>query len=79
MREGDSNARIFHRLANFNRRNNSIESLMVNVSLSSNQDMISNCITQFFMDLYTKQQVDRPFPNVLDFPMIFEDKADWLE
>ena len=41
--------------------------------------MIANCITQFFMNLYSKQQVDRPFPDVLIFPMISGDNAEWLE
>ena len=39
-------------MVNFNRRNNSIESLMVNGDLSSNQGMIAEYITQFFMNLY---------------------------
>jgi len=79
LREGDSNTRLFHRMANSNRRKKGIESLMVNGSLSSNEGMIAYCITQFFMNLYSEQQVDRPFPDVLDFPMISSNNADWLE
>ena len=45
LKEGDSNTRFFHRMTNSNRRNNGIENLMVNGSLSSNQDMIADCIT----------------------------------
>ena len=45
LKEGDSNARFFHRMTNSNRRNNGIENLMVDGSLSSNQDMIADCIT----------------------------------
>ena len=52
---------------------------MVNGTLSSNQDMIADCITQIFMDLYSEQQLNRPFPKVLEFPTISGDKADWLE
>ena len=40
--------------------------------------MIADCITHFFMNLYSEQEVDRPFPNVV-FPMISDDNADWLE
>ena len=36
-----------------NRRNNGIESLMVDGTLSSDQGMIADCITQFFMKLYS--------------------------
>ena len=35
LREGDANTRFFHRMANSNRRNNDIESLMVDGILSS--------------------------------------------
>ena len=31
------------------------------------------------MDLYSEQQVVRPFPDVLDFPTISGDKANWFE
>ena len=79
LREGDSNTWFFHRMSNSNRKNNSIESLMVNGSLSSNQGMNAYCITQFFMNLYSKQQVDCPFLDVLEFPMKSDDNADWLE
>ena len=41
--------------------------------------MIADCITHFFMNLYSEQEVDQPFPNVLVFPMISGDNADWLE
>ena len=79
LREGDSNTRFFHRMANSNRKNNGIESFMVNGSLSSDQGMDAYCITQFFMNLYSKQQVDRQFPDVLEFPIKSNDNADWLE
>ena len=75
LKEGDANTKFFYRMANSNRRNNSIESLMVNGSLSSDQGEIVDCFTQFFKKLYSKQQIDRPFPDVLVFPMISSDKA----
>ena len=52
---------------------------MVNGSLSSDQDMVADCISQIFMDLYMEQQVDQPFSDVQDFPMISGHKADQLE
>ena len=57
LREGDANTNFFHRMANSNRRNNGIESLMVDGILSSDQGRIAVCITQFFMNLYSEQQV----------------------
>ena len=79
LREGDTSTKFFHRMANPNRRNNGIESLMVDGILSSYQGMIADCITQFFMNLYLEQQVVRPFPEVLVFPRIFGDNANWLD
>ena len=79
LREGDANTKIFHGMTNTNRRNNGIESLMVDGILPSDQGMIADCITQFFMNLYSEQQVDRPFPEVLVFPRISGDNADWLD
>ena len=52
---------------------------MVDGILSLDQGMIADCITQFFMKLYSKEQVDRPFPEVLVFPRISGDNADWLD
>ena len=78
-REGDAKTKFFHRMANSNRKNNGIESLMVDGILSSDQGKIADCITQFFMNLYSEQQVLRPFPEVLVFPRIFGDNADWLD
>ena len=79
LKEGDANTKFFHRMANSNRKNNGIESLMVNGTLSSDQGIIVDYITHFFMNLYSEQQVERPFPNSLVFPMIFGENVDWLE
>ena len=57
LQDGDSNTRFFHRMANSNRRNNCIESLMINGAVSTNKDRIVDHVEQFFMNLYSKQQV----------------------
>nr|XP_023870353.1 uncharacterized protein LOC111982966 [Quercus suber] len=49
-------------MANSSRRNNGIESLMVDGRLSSDQGMIADCLLE-----------------VLVFPMIFSDNAEWLD
>ena len=79
LKEGDANTKFFHRMANSNRKNNSIESLMVNGSLSSDQGIIINYTSHFFMNLYSEQQTDCRFPDSLVFPMISCDDAEWLE
>ena len=75
LKEGDSNTRFFHRMANSNRRNNCIDSLMIDGAMSTNQDRIVDHVEQFFMNLFSEQQVQHPFPDVLDFPCIFGDNA----
>ena len=55
LKEGDANTKFFHRMANSNRKNNGIESLMVNGILSSDQGIIADYITHFFMNLYSEQ------------------------
>ena len=79
LKEGDANTKFFHRMANSNRKNNGIESLMVNGSLSSDQGIIADYISHFFMNLYSEQQTDRRFLDSLVFPMISGDDAEWLE
>ena len=58
FKEGYANTRFFHRMANSNRKNNGIKNLMVNGTLSSDRGIIADCITHFFMNLYSEQQVD---------------------
>ena len=56
LKEGDANTRFFHRMANSNRKNNGIE-IMVNGILSSDQGIIADYITHFFMNLYFEQGI----------------------
>ena len=47
LKKGDSNTRFFHRMANSNRRDNGIDSLMTDGALSTNQDRIVDHVEQF--------------------------------
>ena len=60
LQEGDKNTKFFHRLANSNRRYNSISSLSINGVLSTDLDAISQCITNFYSHLFEEEQGDRP-------------------
>jgi hypothetical protein len=48
LREGDKNTKFFHQMANSSRRNNIVDSLMVNGSLSSDPIEIRELIVQFY-------------------------------
>ena len=53
LKEGDSNTRFLHRMANSNRRNNCIDSLMIDGAMSTNQDRIVDHVEQFFKNLFS--------------------------
>ena len=78
LREGDKSTKFFHRLANSNRWYNSISSLSIDGVLSTDSDAISECITNFFSKLF-EEESHRPLLDGLDFSMISEADALWLE
>jgi hypothetical protein len=53
LKEGDKNTKFFHRVANSNRRNNSIDSLNVNGPLTYNHKEIKEHIVQFYSRLFS--------------------------
>jgi hypothetical protein len=79
LREGDKNTKFFHRLANSNRRYNSISTLSINGELSTDPDAISDHITLFYNRLFTEEESQRPLLDGLDFSMISDEDAAWLE
>jgi hypothetical protein len=54
LREGDKCLKFFYQVANSNRGNNSIELLLVNGSITSDQTQIMDHIAQFYDRLFTK-------------------------
>lgn len=75
-----TNIRIFfHRVANSNRRDNSIESLSVNGSISSDQPAIRDRIVQLYDNLFSEQFRWYPKLDDLDFNSIDVEEAAWLE
>jgi hypothetical protein len=79
MREGDKNTKIFHLVANSNRRNNTVDSLAVNGSLSSDFTEIREHIVQFYNQHYLEQFSWRPNLDGLAFTSIGDDEGCWLE
>jgi FixJ family two-component response regulator len=48
LKEGDNNKKFFHRLANLNKRNNSIESLMVDGNMTKESAIIQDHTVNFY-------------------------------
>ena len=79
LKEGDKNTKFFHRLANSNRRYNSISTLLINGELSTDQDVIADNIIQFYTNLYTKESGWRPTLDGIEFSRITAEEAYWLK
>ena len=79
IKEGDKNTIFFHRMANSHRRFNSIDKLMVDGVLSSNQGSIKECITSFYRQVYSENEVQRPVLDDVELGRIFEEDASWLD
>jgi hypothetical protein len=67
LKDGDKCAKFFHQIANSNRRSNSIESLSVNGSISSDQQVIRDHVVQFYESLFAEPLPWRPRMDNLAF------------
>jgi hypothetical protein len=75
FREGEKCTKFFHRVANSNRRNNSIESLLVNGSITSYRTQIREYIVHFYNRLFTKEFSWWLKLDGLAFDFIYEEEA----
>jgi hypothetical protein len=66
-------------VANSNKRNNAIESLSINGSLSSDANEINAHIVHFYTQLFTESCSRRPIPDGLLFKSIGSEESLWLE
>jgi hypothetical protein len=58
---------FLHKVANSNRRKNSIDSLLIDGTLSTNRVKIGEHIVQFYKKLYTEQFSRQPLLDGLSF------------
>jgi hypothetical protein len=79
LKEGDKCTKYFHSIANSNRRYNSIDSLMIGDSLSSNQTEIGDHAVHYYHTLFSEKYSWRPSLDDLSFDTILESEASWLE
>jgi exonuclease III len=79
LKEGDKNTKFFHRVANSNRRVNSIDSLSINGVVSYNHDEIKDHMVQFYSTLFTENGGWRLTPKGMSLKSIGEEDCRWLE
>jgi hypothetical protein len=79
LKEGDKCANFFHLMGNSNKRNNTIDSLLINGSLSSNSAMIRDHAVNFYESMFAKSMSLRPRLDDLDFESLSVGKAFSLE
>ena len=73
LREGDKNTRFFHRVANSNRRFNSIDRLSIDGIQTTDQAAIGEGLVQFYSTLFFYEAVRRPLLDGLPFSSIDEE------
>ncbi|WMV36518.1 hypothetical protein MTR67_036414 [Solanum verrucosum] len=74
IKNGDKNTKFFHRMATSHKRNNTIESLVINGEESSDPVAIRNEIVDFYQILYKETESWRPSLNILDVQTITEEE-----
>ena len=79
LREGDKNTKFFHRVANSNRRNNTIGKLCVDGELTEDHEAIKVHIVNFYQSLYKESGVPRPLLYGLEFISLETEDVQWLE
>jgi hypothetical protein len=79
LKEGDKCTKFFHSIANSNRRYNSMDSLLIGDSISSDPAEIGEHVVQFYQDLFSEKHSWRPRLDDLSFDAILESEASWLE
>jgi hypothetical protein len=72
LREGDKNTKFFHRVANSNRRFNSIDHLVVNGTVTTDQSEIGEGLVSYYQGLFSDDEVRRPLLDGLEFSSIEE-------
>jgi hypothetical protein len=79
LKKGDKCTKFFHRVANSNRRSNSIELLSVNGSISSDQQVIRDHVALFYISLFPEPFSWRPRLDNLVFDNLDASEASSLE
>jgi hypothetical protein len=75
LKEGDKCTKFFHQIANANRRNNHIDSLIVNGSSTSDPAILGDHIVNYYDSLFTEPLSWKPQLDNLEFDMLSTTEA----
>jgi hypothetical protein len=79
LKEGDKCTKFFYQVASANRRNNSIESLIVDGSPTSDLACIGEHVVNYYKSLFSEPLSWRPRLDNLEFDRLNDEKASSLE
>lgn len=79
LKEGDRNAKYFHSLANFRRKNNYVEELIMNGVSIKGSEATREGAKSYFQKLFTEEEDVRPSLEGLDFKQLREESRMGLE
>ena len=79
VKEGDNNARFFHRVANSHRRSNHIQGIKVDGVLYEDEEEVRSKVVNFYQRLYIESDTWRPSMDGLEFASIEKDERLELE
>ena len=65
--EGDMNTKFFHSFASHRNRTNRISTLLDGNRRLESKEEISGHVVDFYIDLFTKEDWDRPYFDNLDY------------
>ena len=79
LKEGDKNSKFFHRIANLNRNRSSIGQLSINGVVSMQHAAIQEHIVQFYEQLCTEGEFQRPLLDGLESSGLFGEDLEGLD
>jgi hypothetical protein len=79
LKEGDKCTKFFHMMANSNKRFNTIDSILIDGSLSSNLEAIREHATSFYESMFMESMSWRPRLDDLEFDSLSAGEASSLE
>lgn len=79
LKRGDKNTKFLRRVANANRRFNTIDKLIINETLVGDMNVINREILDFYPQLYTEPEGWRPDFACQDCAKINEEEELWLQ